>query len=317
MLFSVFSKFFLRIVTRCALLVMLVGLVACQSIPLTSSSPPVQDAAPPKAQETQPIGSIKRAPKLALVLGGGAARGFAHVGVIQVLEEAGIKPDMVVGTSAGSVVASLYASGKSAEQLKTIAQTMEESALTDWKIPLVGRGMLQGDALQRYINTQVGGKRIEDMHIPLGIVATDLKSGQGVLFQRGDVATAVRASSAVPAVFEPVRIGNREFVDGGLVSPVPVRYARQMGADIVLAVDISSIPEGNTTDGIFKILLQTTAIMIKSINDLELKDADVLVRPELMGVGSANFGARQRSIEAGRLAMQQALPKLKSLLQPK
>lgn len=286
-----------------------VMLAACTSVPLTPT--PAPTSTPTSAPEVVPT---KRPLKLGLALGGGAARGFAHVGVLQVLEEAGIKPDLVVGTSAGSFVAALYASGKTAAQLQTIAETMDEAALTDWTVPLVGRGMMRGDALARYVNNQVAGRRIEDFKMPLGIVATDLNSGQGVLFQRGDVATAVRASSAVPSVFEPVKIGNREFVDGGLISPVPVRYARQMGADFVLAVDISSTPEGNKTSDMFKILLQTFTIMSKSINNFELKEADLVIHPDLLGVGSTEFAARKRSIEAGRAAMLQALPKLKAAL---
>jgi NTE family protein len=221
---------------------------------------------------------------------------------------------LVVGTSAGSLVAALYASGKTGAQLQMVAETMEEATITDWTIPLLGRGMMRGDALGRYVNAQTGARRIEDFKIPLGIVATDLHSGQGVLFQRGDVGTAVRASSSVPSLFEPVRIGNREYVDGGLVSPVPVHYARQMGAEYVLAVDISSLPESDKTGDMFQILMQTFTIMGKSINAFELRDADLVVRPALANVGSADFGSRRRSIEAGRLAMQQALPKLRAAL---
>ncbi len=257
---------------------------------------------------------VKRVPKFGLVLGGGAARGFAHVGVIQVLEEAGIKPDLVVGTSAGSLVAAFYASGKTGVQLQKVAETMEEASITDWTVPLLGRGMMRGDGLARYVNTQTGGRLIEDLKMPLGIVATDLRTGEGVLFQRGDLGTAVRASSSVPSVFEPVRIGNREFVDGGLASPVPVRYARQMGAEYVLAVDISSLPESGKTGDMFQILMQTFTIMGKSINNFELRNADLVVRPALGNVGSAEFSARRRSIEAGRAAMLQALPKLKLAL---
>ena len=151
----------------------------------------------------------------------------------------------MVGTSAGSLVAALYASGRNGAQLQKVAQNMDEAAFADWTLPIFSRGMLRGEALARYVNAQVGGKLIEQMPLPLGIVATDLNSGQGMLFQRGDTGTAVRASSAVPAVFLPVKIGSQEYVDGGLVSPVPVRYARQMGAELVIAVDISSAPEGN------------------------------------------------------------------------
>jgi NTE family protein len=214
-------------------------------------------------------------------------------------------------------VAALYASGMNAAQLQQVAETMEEAAITDWTLPIFTRGVLRGDALARYVSAQVRGKSIEALPMKLGIVATDLQSGNGVLFQRGDTATAVRASSAVPAVFQPVRIGEREYVDGGLVSPVPVRYARQMGAEVVLAVDISSAPEGNATGDTTQVLLQTFAIMGKSINTLELRDAELVVRPSLVGVKSADFGARRKSIDAGRAAMQQALPQLKALLAAK
>ena len=147
--------------------------------------------------------------------------------------------------------------------------------------------------------------------------ATDLNTGQGVLFQRGDTGTAVRASSAVPSVFQPVPIAGREYVDGGLVSPVPVRYARQMGAEFVVAVDISSAPEGNPAGDSLQILLQTFAIMGKSINEWELREADLVVRPSLVGVKSADFAARRRAIEAGRAAMLQALPPLRAALEAK
>ena len=269
---------------------------------------------PPPAAPPTPVALAKRPPVLGLALGGGAARGFAHVGVIQVLEEAGIKPDLVVGTSAGSLVAAIYASGKTGAQLQQVAETMDEAAITDWTLPLFGRGVLRGEALARYVSAQVGGKLLEDMALPLGIVATDLHTGQGILFRRGDTGTAVRASSAVPAVFQPVKINGQEYVDGGLVSPVPVRYARQMGAELVLAVDISSAPEGNPANDTLQVLLQTFAIMGKSINSFELKEAELVVRPALIGIRSADFSTRRRSIEAGRAAMQAALPQLRVLL---
>lgn len=254
---------------------------------------------------------------MGLALGGGAARGFAHVGVIQVLEEAGLHPNLVVGTSAGSLVAALYASGRSAQQLQQVAMAMDEAAFADWTLPIFNRGVLRGEALARYVNAQVGNRTIETMPLPLGIVATDLKTGQGVLFRRGDTGVAVRASSSVPAVFLPVKIGTQEYVDGGLVSPVPVRYARQMGAEVVIAVDISSAPEGNPSGDPLQILLQTFAIMGKSINSWELKDADVVVRPALVGMGSGDFAGKQRAIAAGRAAMQAALPQLRAALEAK
>lgn len=263
---------------------------------------------------TTPMVFTKKLPKIGLALGGGAARGFAHIGVIQVLEEAGIKPDLVVGTSAGSLVAAIYASGKTGAQLQTVAETMEEAALTDWTLPFISRGMLRGEALARYVSGQVGGRKIDALPMPLGIVATDLHNGKGVLFQTGDTATAVRASSSVPGVFQPVKIGTREYVDGGLVSPVPVRYARQMGAEVVIAVDISATPESNPALSTMDIMLQTFAIMSLSINSFELREADVAVRPALAGVSSADFASKRKSIEAGRVAMLAALPLLRTAI---
>ena len=279
----------------------------CQTVPApTPVPPPVPPPAPPSPAPPPP----PRPPRIGLALGGGAARGFAHIGVIQVLEEAGIRPQLVVGTSAGSLVAALYASGKSGAELAMLALGMDESAITDWAFP--GRGVIRGEALARYVREQTGGLSIEKMKLPLGIVATDLDSGQAILFQRGDPGVAVRASSAVPAVFQPVKIGEHEYVDGGLVSPVPVRFARAMGAELVLAVDISSPPEGQATGDAMRLLLQTFAIMGKSINHFELRDADVVLRPKLNGVGSADFAARQRTIMAGREAALAALPELRA-----
>ena len=272
-------------------------------------------AAVPSAEP--PATLARRPPRIGLALGGGAARGFAHVGVIQVLEEAGLKPQLVAGTSAGSLVAALYASGRSGAQLQRVALEMEEAAFADWTLPIFSRGMLRGEALARYVNAQVGGKLLEAMPLPLGIVATDLNSGQGVLFQRGDTGTAVRASSAVPALFLPVRISGHDYVDGGLVSPVPVRFAKQMGAELVVAVDISSAPEGNPAGDPLQILLQTFAIMGKSINSYELREADIVVRPALVGVGSADFTSRKQAIESGRAAMLRLLPQLKAAVEAK
>ncbi|WP_414707501.1 patatin-like phospholipase family protein [Rhodoferax sp. UBA5149] len=282
-------------------------LVGCASVPV-----PVPTMPPdvPSAAQVIP----KKPPKIGLVLGGGAARGFAHIGVIQVLEEAGVRPSLVVGTSAGSLVAAFYASGKTGVQLQQVAERMEEATFADWTLPIFSRGMLRGEALARYVSAQVNGRLIENMSLPLGIVATDLNSGKGVLFQRGDTATAVRASSAVPALFQPVKIAGHEYVDGGLVSPVPVRYARQMGAELIIAVDISSAPEGNAASDTLEILLQTFSIMVKSINSFELREADVVVRPSLIDVASSDFGARRRAIQAGRVAMQALLPQLRAAM---
>jgi NTE family protein len=284
-------------------------LAACQTTP---PAPTVVVAPPPSAPPIEPPPAVKpvpRPPRIGLALGGGAARGFAHIGVIQVLEENGIRPDLVAGTSAGSLVAALYASGKNGAELAALAESMDESAFTDWSFP--GRGLIRGEGLAKYVRDQTGGRHIEQMRIPLGIVATDLDSGQPILFQVGDPGVAVRASSAVPAVFQPVRIGSHEYVDGGLVAPVPVRFARQMGAELVIAVDISAGLDGNATGDAMRMLLQTFAIMGRSINNFELRDADLVLRPKLANVGGADFSARKRAIQAGRDAALAQLPALR------
>jgi NTE family protein len=291
-------------------------LAGCQTAPPLPKVPAT--AVPPAAPAPPPPEAVKpapRPPRIGLALGGGAARGFAHIGVIQVLEESGLRPDLVVGTSAGSLVAALYASGKSGAELGMLADSMDESAVTDWAFP--GRGVIRGEALARYVRDATGGRAIEQMRMPLGIVATDLDSGEPILFQRGDPGVAVRASSAVPAVFQPVRIGLREYVDGGLVSPVPVRFARQMGADLVIAVDISAVPDGSATGDAMRMLLQTFSIMGRSINHFELRDADVVLRPRLTGVSGTDFSTRKRSIQAGREAALAQLPALRERIAAK
>lgn len=288
------------------------AVAGCQTTPVALPPKGPLPGAPSVVTEPPPV-IVKaplRLPRIGLVLGGGAVRGFAHIGVIQVLEETGIRPDLVVGTSAGSLVAAMYASGKTGVEMAALAQSMDEGSITDWSFP--GRGFIRGEALARYAREQTGGRTIEQMRLPLGIVATDLDSGAGVLFQRGDTGAAVRASSAVPAIFQPVRIGTREYVDGGLVAPVPVRFARQMGAEMVIAIDISAVPDGNATGDVMKMLLQTFAIMGRSINQFELRDADVVLRPLMTGVSSADFTARSRAIQAGREVAIRLLPELKA-----
>ncbi len=293
----------------CALALVLSG---CALTPPTAPENPQ----PPVVVEPLPVPpvTLTRPPRLGLALGGGAARGFAHIGVIQELERVGVRPEFLAGTSAGSLVAVLYGSGMPGKELERLALRMQEAEIADWSLPILGRGLLRGEALARYVRRAVDGKLLEDMALPVGVLATDLHTGRGVLFRRGDTALAVRASSAVPGVFAPVKIGNTEYVDGGLSAPVPVRQAREMGAEIVLAVDISAEPEANSASGNLEVLLQTFAIMGQSINRHELATADLVVRPVLKGMGGADFSSRERAIEAGRQAMRAALPRLNALL---
>ena len=257
-----------------------------------------------------------RKPVLGLVLGAGAARGFAHVGVIKALEAQGIRPDIVVGSSAGSVIAALLASGATGNELNRLALNLDEATIADWGLPFAGRfgGLIKGDALQNMVNREVQNKSIEQMRIPLGIVATDLQSGKGILFRTGNTGLAVRASCSVPGVFQPAVISGREYVDGGLVAPVPVSYARQMGATVVIAVNISSEPVHQDASGTLGVLQQTISIMQRSINQYELKSADIVIQPHLLQLSSGDFRSRNAAILAGEVAAQDQMALIKERL---
>jgi NTE family protein len=272
----------------------------------TASGTPV---APPSNTEPQ------RPIRIGLALGGGAARGFAHIGVIKALEARNVRVDLVAGTSAGSVIAALYASGMTGIAINKLALTMDEASISDWAMPFRTRGILQGVALQNYLNKTLDNRPIEKMAKPLGIVATDLKSGQPILFQRGNTGIAVRASCSVPSIFEPVKIGDREYVDGGLVSPVPAAFARKMGADFVIAVDISARPESGLTSSSFDVLMQTFTIMGQTIKAYELdKYANAVIRPNLVAMSSSDFSQRNASILAGEEAVAKMWPTLQRQL---
>lgn len=297
-------QFMIRIPLASLLSVLAVFIAGCSTSPVSAPVTP-QSAATP----ARPV-------RIGLVLGGGAARGFAHIGVIKALEAQGIVPDVVVGTSAGSLVGALYAAGNNGFALHKLALEMDEAAISDWSVPIFAKatGVLKGEALQNYVNKAVNNVSLEKLKIPFGAVATDLKNGEPILFQRGNTGAAVRASSAVPGVFQPVRIGERSYVDGGLVSPVPVRFAREMGADFVIAVNISSQPDAQPSTSTLEVLLQTFAIMGQSINAYELKDADVVIQPRLGTMKGNDFPGRNTAILAGEQAASALMPEIKRKL---
>ena len=285
--------------SRFALLFLLI-LAACASQPEVKTLPLAKAA-------------VKNPPKIALVLGGGAARGFAHIGVIKTLEAQGIVPDMVVGTSAGSVVGALYAGGYSGFDLQKVAFQLDQDSIGDFAMP--DRGFIKGEQLQNYINKALRQRPIESLNKPFAAVATELQSGEMMIFQRGNTGMAVRASSSVPGVFQPVNIGGRDYVDGGLVSPVPVKAARTMGADIVIAVDISSKPKHARIKDTLDILLQTFNIMGQGIGRYEMTEADVVIQPNIGTMGSAEFEQKHTAIMEGERAALAALPLIRAKIQ--
>ncbi|MEG0482417.1 MAG: patatin-like phospholipase family protein [Acinetobacter sp.] len=237
-------------------------------------------------------------PVIALVLGSGGARGYAHIGVIEALEQHGIQPDFIVGTSAGSIVGSIYASGKSAEQLRQIALDMKVGDVRDFKIGM--KGFFDGQKVEDYVNKQVSQMSLEKMKIPMYVVATELQNGQRTVFNYGNTGQAVRASVSIPSMFIPTVIQGKEYVDGGLVSPVPVDIAKELGADIVIAVDILAQPENTETTNVWGLFNQNINIMQNKLAADELKNADIVIQPDLREKAHIfDVKGRQDTMQAG------------------
>jgi NTE family protein len=247
-----------------------------------------------------------------LALGGGAAKGFAHIGVIKMLEASGIHVDVVAGTSAGSVVGALYASGMDAFAMQQAAISLDESSIRD--VRLFSGGLVQGQKLQDYVDGLVRQRPLERLKLPFAAVATELETGRRTVFRHGDTGQAVRASCSVPGVFEPVAIGGRHYVDGGVVSPVPVDAARELGADFVIAVDISARSDGTLPEDMLGIVGRSVVIMGQHLGVQELARADVVIRPQVNDIGAADFAQKERAIMEGEKAALAAIPLIRARL---
>lgn len=282
----------------------------CASVPAEYRGPGVAGHAP----EVLPRGDR---PVVALVLGSGGKRGFAHVGVLKVLAQEGIKPDLVVGTSVGAIVGVLYAAGLSPEELHGAAEEFDPRMLSEPVIGgryIVGKGFFSSERIQRFVNQRVGNRPIETLPIPFAAVATDAQSGEVMVFNRGDAGMAARASATQPVLFEPVRIEGRDYVDGGLVSPVPVAVARRLGADRVIAVNVAFAPEEMPLNHPLDMAWQTMQIMGATLIRMQRQEADLLIEPELRGLSDWSAFDRRLVIERGEEAARAALPRIRSLL---
>ena len=287
------------------------GILTAAALAACGSAPPAAPAASPATPSQAASASIPQpAPiKVGIALGGGAAKGFAHIGVIKMLEANGLAPAVVAGTSAGSVVGALYASGMNAFELQEKAVALDEAKIRD--LQLASGGLILGQKLEDYVNAQVRNQPIERLAKPFAAVATRLEDGERTVFTRGNTGQAVRASSSIPGVFQPVAIGKVHFVDGGVVSPVPVDAARQLGADVVVAVDISNKARGQAPAGMLGTLGQSIAIMGQKLGQAELARADVVVRPQVLDIGAADFTQRASAILEGEKAALAAMPQIR------
>jgi NTE family protein len=263
-----------------------------------------------------PVGELPR-PKIALVLGGGAARGFAHVGVIRALEQEKIPIDLIVGTSVGSLIGAIYASDMNSMELEWTAFMLEKDSLFDYGLmtAFTGMGAAKGDKLEEFVKSKVPVANIENLKIPFAAVATDLNRGTRVVLDRGPVARAVRASSAIPGVFNPVDHQGRLLVDGGVIDNIPVSVAREKGADIVIAVDISEQVINFNITNLLDVMLQAITIMGAENAKTRRKEVDVLISPKIGDVGMLDFTQKKRCMLAGIEATQKMMPELRAKIE--
>jgi NTE family protein len=260
----------------------------------------------------KPIPTPPKPAKVAVVLGAGAAKGFAHIGVLKVLEAQKIPVHMIVGTSVGSLVGSLYAYGYDAFKLQSIALKMERNDVVDLMLP--DNGFVKGEKIEGYVNRMVNAAPIENFKIPFHAVATNIQTGEQMVFGTGNAGMAVRASCSVPGVFKPIKIAGKTYVDGGLVSPVAVDIARQYGADVVIAVNISAGVNTTVPQSTIDTIFQSIDIMYAKISQLQLPRADIVIKPNVGYIESADFTKRHEAIMEGEKAATAALPAINAVL---
>ena len=251
--------------------------------------------------------------RVAVVLGAGAAKGFAHIGVLKVLEANTIPIHMVVGTSAGSFVGALYAYGYNPYQLQGLAMSLDKDDIADLTIP--DNGFVKGEKLQRYVNNAVRNTPIERFRIPFHAVATNIQTGEEMVFGQGNAGMAVRASCSVPGVFQPPRFGGSVYVDGGVVAPVAVETARRYGADLVIAVDISGGVSTTAPQGTIDTILKSIDIMYNRIAAGHLRGADVVIRPNVGSIAGTDLSRRHEAILEGEKAAVAAMPALRQAME--
>lgn len=256
---------------------------------------------------------MERPARIGLALGSGGTRGFAHVGVLQVLQEEGIAIDCIAGSSMGALVASIYASGSPLHLMEKLAVHLPLARWIDVTVPRLG--LVSGERLHRLIKLLTKEKTFADTIIPLAVVATDVELGERVVFTEGLIHEAVRASIAIPGIFVPHRVNGRMLIDGGVIDRVPIRAARELGADFVIAVDVGLFDRLPPVRHVVDVIVQAIDIMEREVFRYRVLDADFVVRPHLDLMSSTAFSGIDKAIAIGRAAMREALPALRDALQ--
>jgi NTE family protein len=250
--------------------------------------------------------------KTALVLGGGGCRGYGHLGVLRVLERERLRPDLIVGSSAGSLVGALYAAGLATGRIEQLGEGLTPNMLRDWIFPRLG--FFSGAGIARFVRKHIGVRTIESLPTRFAAVATDLRTGEAVVLQRGDVGLAVQASSSAPGLLEPVVMEGRLLVDGNIAAPVPVSAAHGLGARYVVSVDVTFPPEEANLSDPFDALYQGFSILTRKLALEERSLADVLLAPKIPEHHRMSASVIAEHIEAGERAASAALPALRKLL---
>ena len=255
----------------------------------------------------------ERKAKIGLALGGGAARGMAHIGVLSVLEEQGMPIDIITGTSIGAIIGAVYAAGTNLEWLEKLVVTLDWDQLVDVTVPRMG--FFKTEKLFQLLDLLCKHKQIEELDLLYRAIAVDIQTGSEVVLAKGSVAKNALASASIPGIFLPQEINGRLLVDGGIRSRVPIEPARQAGADIVIAVDVGSSVLELKPNSIIDIILQSIDIMQQEINMDKVCKADVLIRPDLEQVKPYNLCSASIAIEAGRKATIEKWPEISTILE--
>ncbi|MFY9177571.1 MAG: patatin-like phospholipase family protein [Caldicoprobacterales bacterium] len=256
---------------------------------------------------------MRKKPQIGLALGAGASRGLAHIGVLQVLEEHGIKPDLISGSSIGAIVGALYACGISPKMMEGIAENLDMRLYYDVSVPRLG--FIKGDRVEELIRLLTKGKTFDQLEISLRITAVDLKSNQAVIMDQGEVYKAVRASISIPGIFVPVIDGDKVLVDGGLLERLPTRVVRDMGADIVIGVDVGYRGQHGDPSNILGIILQSFEVIELALVDSIINDEDIYIYPELGDINPMNFDNVKRCVEEGRRATLEVIDDIKKKIE--
>ena len=253
-------------------------------------------------------------PGIALALGGGFARGFAHLGVLQTLEQNHVPISHIAGTSVGSILGAAYASGAPLSRIIETCRTLRFRDIARWRVSRYG--LASNHRLANLIEQVFESRQFEDLRIPMAVVATDLANGEPVVFTQGNLVDAIRASCAFPGLFQPVEIGTRCLADGGLVAPVPTRAARDLGGRIVLAVFVG-VQDGQqgTPKNIFQVVARAVSAAQKHQLEIWERHADLVLRPDVQSLAWDDFDRAEEAIEAGATAARQALPRIQKLLE--